>query len=206
MTGFITRQNSLCSLLTALLVLGVMSPVSWAAETKNEDQAKKKEETPVTRLDQATDLMTKDLDENQLLQFRAIEQTYRTIRAVEDVQMSVGKAVSSCSEANPDIADDMTGRLRSWKDALRPTMKSARKKLDKMILLQGFTQPSSVRKYLKMFDEAVDYRDAGIKAIPVTEKESCMKLKKNMDQTEKSLNSLLNETLGLDEPIKTSDS
>ncbi len=205
MTKFMIKKNIMCLMMATLLATGAFPLKSWAEDSKDVP-AKEKEETPVTRLDEATDLMTKGLKDNQMLQFRAIEQAYRTIRAVEDVQMSVGKAVTSCSKANPDIADEMTERMRLWKDSLRPTMKSARNKLDKMILLQDFAQPSSVRKYLKLFDEAVNYRNAGVEAVPVSDKDACLKLKKNMDQTEKSLNTLLKQTLGLDEPLKTSDS
>lgn len=187
-------------LLTGAALL--LSSYAWAEDRKPEGTSKK-EDTPITRLDEATEVMTKDLDENHALQFNAIEASYRTIRAVEDVQMSVTRAVDACGKENPDIKDEMDARLRSWKDALRPTMKDANNKLDKMILLQDFSAPSRVRKYLKMFDEAILYRDQGVKAVPVTEKDQCLKLKATMDDTQKDLVRLLKETLGLDKPLKT---
>ncbi|HRK96993.1 MAG TPA: hypothetical protein PLE43_00790 [Alphaproteobacteria bacterium] len=202
------KKIFLCILSLALMgivVGGICPSSSWAQDKKSDDKSDKKEQTPITRLDEATGFMLEGLDDNQILQFRAIEQTYRTVKAVEDVQLSVTRAVDSCSKENPDIKDQMSDRLRSWKDALRPTMKLAYKKLDKMVLLQSFTQPSSVRRYLKMFDEAIFYRNQGIKEIPVTKKESCLKLKDNMDKTEKSLDKLLVETLGLETTLKTSE-
>ena len=51
--------------------------------------------------------MLEGLDDNQILQFRAIEQTYRTVKAVGDVQLSVTRAVDLCSKENPDIKDQM---------------------------------------------------------------------------------------------------
>lgn len=173
-----------------------VAAVPALAETAKDDNA-------VTRLDAATTEMTKDLDKNKLLQFRAIETSYRTIRAVEDVQLSVSTAVAACGKKNPDMKDAMDKRLVEWKDALRPVVKNGRDRLDKMVLLQGFSRPSAVRNYLKLFDEAVLYRNQGIKSVPVTEKEQCQKLMGNMDSTQDNLIKLLTETLGLDKEIVT---
>lgn len=164
---------------------------------------KAKDDNAVTRLDEATTAITKDLDKNQLLQFRAIETSYRTIRAVEDVQLSVSNAVSACGKKNPDMKEAMDKRLMDWKGALRPVIKNGRDRLDKMVLLQGFNRPSVVRNYLKMFDEAILYRNQGIKSVPVTEKEQCQKLTDNMDKTQDNLIKLLTDTLGLDKEIVT---
>lgn len=193
-----------CLIAAAVTVCGGGVPV-FAEQPPEGAEKPVKELTPVDRLDQATAGMLEGMDENQILQFRAIEQSYRTIRAVEDVQYSVTRAVTACGKSNPEIKGDMYDRLRSWKETLRPTMKRAYDKLDKMVLLQSFTEPSSVRRYLKLFDAAVNFRNEGIKAVPVAEKEDCLKLKKSMDESEKSLGRLLTDTLGLDAPMKTSD-
>lgn len=179
------------------------APAPADAKTSEAAPEKAKDDNAVTRLDAATTAMTKDLDKNQLLQFRAIETSYRTIRAVEDVQLSVSTAVDACGKKNPDMKAAMDKRLVDWKDALRPVVKSGRERLDKMVLLQGFSRPSVVRNYLKMFDEAILYRNQGIKSVPVTEKEQCQKLTDNMDKTQENLINLLTSTLGLDKEIVT---
>ncbi|HOO50491.1 MAG TPA: hypothetical protein PLK94_04295, partial [Alphaproteobacteria bacterium] len=179
-----------------------MSPV-FAEEKAEGTKSAEKKVTPVTELEETTKEMIENLDDNQLLQFRAIEQSYRTIKAVEDVQSSVTRAVKSCSKANPDLEEEMSTRLRTWRDSIRPSMKEAYKKLDKMVLLQTFTKPSSMRSYLKMFDKAVAYRNQGIETVPVSEKEACLTLKKSMDESEKNLNTLLIQTLALDRPLNT---
>ncbi|HNQ91495.1 MAG TPA: hypothetical protein PKI93_01025 [Alphaproteobacteria bacterium] len=202
MIGISSGSLKLVALLGGALLFLLSAP-SWADDKKEAGQ--KKEDTPLTRLDEATKVMTADLNDNQALQFNAIETSYRTIRAVEDVQMSVTRAVDACGKKNPDIKDDMDKRLREWKDALRPTMKDANNKLDKMILLQDFSAPSRVRKYLKMFDEAILYRNQGVESVPVTEKDQCLKLKDTMSDTQKELVKLLNETLGLDKPLNTTE-
>ncbi len=160
------------------------------------------EETPVTKLEAATKVMTEGLDKNKSLQFLAIETSYRTIRAVEDVQMSVSRAITSCSKENKEMSKSYNDTYSDWKESLRPTLKEGRTKLDKMILLQGFAQPSEVRTYLKKFDAAVIYRNQGIKTIPVNKREDCDRLIANMAETKVSLKKLLTDTLALDREIQ----
>ena len=189
----------LCGFLLSILVFS-----SAMAEEKTSKSALSKE-TPVTILDAATDSMMKGLDENHLKQFSAIESSYGTIRAVEDVQMSLSRAVKSCSEANQDMAKPLSDKFELWKADVRPVMKKARTKLDKMILLQGFAQPSQVRSYLKKFDAAVVYRNQGIKSVPVTTKESCEKMQDSMTKTQENLVKLLTDTLNLNSSLKVKE-
>lgn len=200
---FVSRGKIIAALFIACLL---SCPLSGRAEEAPAEPKKEQAtpQTPVQKLDDATARMTEGLGKNELLQFRAIEQSYRTIHAVEDVESSVRRAVEACGQKNPDLREKMDARFQSWKDALRPTIKEAYKKLDKMILLQDFSEPSGIRKYLKLFDAAVAYKNQGVESKPVTEPQACLKLEKSMDETEKSLSSLLIETLGLDAPLKTS--
>jgi hypothetical protein len=121
------------------------------------------------------------------------------------VQASVKKAVEACAAKNPDIKDRIRSRFDDWKLAIRPTLKKAESKLEKMILLQSFGKPSEVRSYLKLFDEAVAARDAAIKSAPITEKAECERLIRKMDETEQNLIKLLTESLSLNQPIIQKD-
>ena len=154
-----------------------------------------------TKLDERTQSLMKDLDKNQLRQLATIRTAHGTIRAVENVQGSVKKAVTACAEKNPGLKIEINDRFDSWKLAIRPTIKKAQSKLEKMILLQSISKPGEMRSYLKLFDDAVKARDAKITAVPVTEEAECKRLIKKMDETEKSLVKLLTESLQLDQPI-----
>lgn len=160
------------------------------------------DDAPQTRLDAKTEALMKDLNENQLRQLAAIRESHGTIRAVENVQLSVKNAVTSCAAKNPDIKDQINSRHDNWRRGLRPTMKQAQTKLEKMILLQSFAKPSEVRSYLKMFDEAAAESTARVKAVPITEKAECEKLVKSMDKTEEDLIRLITKNLALDQPIQ----
>ena len=103
------------------------------------------------------------------------------------------------------MKDGMSSRFEAWKDAVRPVMKDARKRLDKMILLQSFAQPSEVRAYLKKFDAAVIFRNQGVKAVPVKEKSACEALQKSMDKTQDNMAKMLTEALGLNSDLKTKE-
>lgn len=181
--------------LSVALICGILPFSALAGDTKPA-------ETPLTALDAATANMLKGLDENQAKQFSAITNSHGIIRSVEDVQHSISLAVQSCSAANPDLKTGITDRFEGWKDAVRPVMKSARSKLDKMVLLQSFAQPSQVRAYLKQFDEAVVYRNQTLKPTPIQKAEDCKKLQSSMDKTQKDLVTLITETLGLNADLK----
>ena len=163
------------------------------------------EDTAQTRLDNKTKTMMEKMDENQLRQLASIRTAHGTIRAVENVEDSVKKAVTACASKNPDIKDRISSRFDNWKLAIRPTLKKAQSRLEKMILLQSFSKPSEVRSYLKMFDEAVAARDAAIKSVPITEKAECERLILKMDETEENLIKLLTESLSLNQPIIQKD-
>lgn len=196
-------MKSVSGILALLLLTSALGTAAFAEELAAPVQAAsaKEEGTPVTRLDAATDALMKNMDDNQLRQFGAIQNAYGIIRAVEDVQQSVSRAVESCGKANPDIKDTMATRFESWKEAVRPVMSNARTRLDKMILLQGFAQPSEVRSYLKKFEAAVIYRNQGIKPVPITKKEDCTALQSGMDKTQSELIEKLKEALSLDKDI-----
>lgn len=163
------------------------------------------EEMPLTKFQQSTKALMDKMDENQLKQFAAIRGSHGTIRAVESVQASVRKAVEACAKQNPDISARMNGRFDDWRGAVRPVLKKAQSKLDKMILLQSFGKPSEVRSYLGEFDAVIAARDAQVTAVPVTEKAECERLVVKMDGSQAELVKLLNESLALDQPIKQKD-
>lgn len=160
------------------------------------------DDAPQTRLDARTKALMEGMDENQLRQLAAIRESHGTIKAVENVQASVKSATASCASKNPEIKDQINSRYDNWRRALRPTMKQAQTKLEKMILLQSFGKPSEVRSYLKMFDDAIAESNARIKSVPISEKAECEKLIASMDKTEEDLIRLITRNLALDQPIQ----
>lgn len=191
-------MKSLTVILPCLLVLSLaFSPV--------QAQTAKPVETAQSRLDVRTKELMETLDRNQTSQLQAIRNAQGTIRAVEDVQGSVKRAVTACGEKNPEIKEAMTARYDDWRMALRPTLKKAQSKLEKMILLQSVGKPSEIRAYLKLFDDAVAERNSKITSVPVTEKTECEKLVASMDKTQADLIRLITEQLNLDQDLKQKD-
>lgn len=160
---------------------------------------------PLEKLDVATKEIIKNLNDNQSKQFAAISNSYSVIRSVEDVQQSIARAVDSCSVANPTLKDGISNRFEGWKNAVRPVMKKARAKLDKMVLLQSFTQPSQMRAYLKLFDEAIIFRNQQLKPEPIQKAEDCQKLQSSMDETQTNLVNLITESLSLNSDLKVKE-
>ncbi len=161
--------------------------------------------TAAAKLDERGKKLMEGMDENQTMQFASIRTSYGTIRSVQNVQQSIDRAVKSCGEATPGIKDTMDDGFENWRMYIRPTMRKAESKLEKMIMLQTFARPSEVRSYLKLFDDTVAARDAEVKKVPVVNKEECIKLLKRMSETQQKMVELLNKTLYLDKPIKQKD-
>jgi len=192
----IIMKNNHLLILTFILVL--TPSASFATDTP-------KQETPLGILEQANGEITKGLDENQLKQFSAIDNSYLIIRTVEDVQQSISRAVESCSKTNPDFKQSISGSFEAWKDKVRPALKRGREKLEQMILQQSFTQPSQVRDFLKKVDAAAIYRNQKIKPTPIEKLEDCQRLQKNMETTQVNLVALITENLGLDSELKVKE-
>ncbi len=193
-------KKSGLAFLAAFAVLVCLS----SAQVRAADEEKQAKE--ITELKAFTDQVTKNMSANELLQFRAIEQTYRTIRAVEDVDGAIASAVKSCGREHPDLKSQLNDDLMSWRAQLRPTMKDARLKLDQMVLYQSYDSPGNVRSYLKLFDRAAVAGAENIKPVPITQREECLKLEKSMNESEPKLKALLVDTLGLkkkDTPTQT---
>ena len=202
--------------LTALLCLTLMAAMPVYAQEKAtpapeaaaaaKTEAAKPAPAPVSaeeRLDAKAEEMMKGLDQNQIMQFRAIRTAHGTIRAVEDVRDSLERAVKSCGTANPDMIEAMSARYQSWKNEVLPIVRQGQNRLDKMILSQGFARPSAVRAYLKNFDDMIKQQKSGYTEVPVSSKESCQSLEKNMDSSQRVMGRLIIETLGLDKELKT---
>lgn len=160
------------------------------------------EQTPLAALDAQTKSLLDGLDDEQKNELAAIRNSHGIIRAVEDVQASVQRGVFACGKANADLKDPMDKRLSGWRTAIRPVMKQAQAKREKLILLQHVAKPSVIRSYLKAFDEAIAFRNSGIKQVPVTERKDCESLLKSMDSTQENLIKLLKENLGLEGTTK----
>lgn len=170
-----------------------------------EDKAAVSKPQAQSRLDEKTNQLMAELDENQVRQLQAIRNSHGTIRAVENVQTSVKSAVVACGSKNPDIKAAMSSRYDDWRMALRPTVKKAQDRLEKMVLLQSIGKPSEIRAYLKLFDDAAAQSVSGIKSVPITEKAECEKLITTMDKTQKDLIRLMTEQLNLDQDLKHKD-
>jgi hypothetical protein len=184
--------------LTVLSLLFLVTLPAHAAEKEQKD-------TPLTVLEKANAEMVKGLDENQLKQFALIDNSYLIIRTIEDVQQSITRAVTSCSVANPEIKESLSGRFEVWKDNIRPVLKKARAKLDSMIAQQSFTQPSAVRTFLKKVDAAAIYRNQKIRPTPIEKLEDCQRLQTNMDSTQTNLIALITENLALNSELKVKE-
>lgn len=154
---------------------------------------------PLTRLETRTKEIMKDLTPEQVKQFSAIRTAHGALRGVDHVKASLERAVKSCIAKNPDLTEQMTAHFQDWKNAILPALRQSENRLEKLILLQDFTRPSTMRAYLKIFDDAVKFQNSQFAEVPVSDKRACKDMAENMDDSQKKLVRLMIKTLGLDQ-------
>lgn len=157
--------------------------------------------TPLTKLDAATEKMLKGLDKNQVAQFAAIRDSHGILQSVKDVEIHMGKAVDACSAKNPQLAAPIQQRYDAWKQGLAPIIRDAKKRQSDMINMQTYATPNNARQYLKLVDDAVEYKARGVKYIPIDSEKECKRLIDKMDETETSLQKLMVRHLRLDKDL-----
>lgn len=159
-------------------------------------------ETAVQRLDTETVAILKKLDENEQKQFAAIRNAHGILRAVENTGQTILLGVNSCAEHNPKISKDIKAEFQKWRDDIQPSMDQGQDKLQQMINLQSFEEPSKLRGYLKRVDKVISDQDKKITKIGVVDEDKCEDLIDEMDDSHKKIKKLLIETLRLDKTIQ----
>lgn len=174
-----------CSVLIAVVLA---TPV-WA-----------KGETPFHALEAQEKTLLANATDDQKDQFQKIRVAHGTLRAVRDVRDSLARAVKSCSTATPDLKADLEASLKTWKRSVAPTIIRGQEQLNQMIASQKVTTPAKMTAYLKQFDAVVDQSSNAEAEVPITDKDACLAMQKNMDQSAKTMAGLMIETLGLSAP------
>lgn len=136
-----------------------------------------------------------DLDEQNQRHFLAIYSTYATIAAVKTVEQDVGQAVDACAKANADMKDVMKDRYKKWQQSIKPVLDRASVQVDNMVVSQDYEKPKAIRDFLKRVDDVRKKTSESLSKVPVTTPDACQYLHDKMDDTEKTLNTLLEETL-----------
>lgn len=123
-----------------------------------------------------------------------IRQEFGVIRSIRIAQEDIGRAVVSCAEKHEETADEIKARFDQWTETIEPEINRAKQALEAAIERQVFRPTSRVNSLLEKLDAAFAERDAQMNKVPVTTKKACEGLLNSLDQTQKDLGKILEET------------
>lgn len=136
-----------------------------------------------------------DLSEANQKHFIGIYHTHALIGTVEAVRGDMERAVVSCAEENPDLAEELEAGFAGWTGAVNPVLDEAEGQIKNMVLVQDYRKPKELRALLKNMDDMRAKTAGSLDKVPVTTEKACKKLLKRMGRTQDDLVTLLQETL-----------
>ena len=180
---------SVLSLLVLVFSFPAVAEEEVPGALEKEDQAARNE-----ILNKAAEF-AKDLDKTESRHFGVMYGNYNMISVVNTVRDHVEEAVEACGDENPDMEDEMDTRFDEWKAAVDPVIEQAEANVSNMILAQEYAEPRDLRGFFKDIDRARKERNEAVEKVPVTSVDACENLLVTMDDTQKNMVQLLQQTL-----------
>jgi phosphate uptake regulator len=138
--------------------------------------------------------LANSFDEAEAQNFILLNQGFGFIRSITIAKDSVADAVKACRKNNPEMADDIKDRFKTWDDEIDSALKIQRKNYKEALDKPHFNNPKDVKSYLDLVDKAAKHAEDNIDKRIVTDKVACEKLLNSMDETQsvilQSLNTL----------------
>ena len=134
-----------------------------------------------------------ELDEAQ--HFGVMYSNYMIYSMVKAVREDVGDAVSKCSENNQDMASALEEKYAAWEKSVGGTLEEANKNISNMSLAQNYMTQNEVKTLFGLVDETRRVNSSRFETTPLTTPEACEFMMSKMDETEESLNHMLQASL-----------
>ncbi len=177
-----------------------MIPQGGYAQEKAEEPAKEasKEELAKAQTNalnsQVKNTMSK-LDVDEVQHFGVMYSNYMIYSMVKAVREDVGDAVGKCSENNQDMANALQEKYAAWEKSVGGTLDEANKNIDNMSLAQNYMTQNEVKTLFGLVDETRRVNSSRFETTPLTTPEACEFMISKMDETEESLNHMLQASL-----------
>ncbi len=154
--------------------------------------------------EQETNNLLEGLTEQQRKQFEILTLSNGILQSIQHVEKTLGNAVKSCSDAHPNLKDDLYGYYGGLQKNLTKPMKSAKNRINKMIKAQSITNPKRMHGYINLTNKVAIEKDKEIEWIPISREDDCKKLLDTLqdDETTNRLVSHLNDNFGVGEELK----
>lgn len=135
------------------------------------------------------------LEQKQMFHFMAIYANYNMVSAVKAVQDDVSVAIEKCGDNNPGMKRDLDARFSKWQENIAPLLEEAKGNVDNMVLAQNYMPQSKFDSLFVKVDKTRAVNSSNFEKTPVTSPEACEFMLSKMDETEQSMQQILQATL-----------
>ncbi len=139
--------------------------------------------------------MLDQIDEIGRRHLISIYQSYNIQSTVKTVEASLDKAALACVDENPEMKESLIEAFKQWHEAVEPVLVEAKAHIDNMIIAQNYLPKNQVKKLLTVSDRLRELVEGSLVKVPVSDKEACEKLLKNMQGSKTEMISMMRETL-----------
>ncbi len=139
--------------------------------------------------------LLKNLSQEEATHFMVMYANYNIYSMVKAVSEDVGEAIGKCAENNKEMADDLNRRHGKWKSSVGGNMKEAYSNLNNMSLAQTYIPQYEVKMIFDLVDRVRSINSSRFETVPVTTPEACEFMLSKMDETEESMNAMLQATM-----------
>ncbi|MGH1456124.1 MAG: hypothetical protein ACRBDI_05035 [Alphaproteobacteria bacterium] len=135
------------------------------------------------------------LEIDEVQHFGVMYSNYLIYSMVKAVREDVGNAVTACSENNKDMASELDAKFAAWEKSVGGTLEEANSNLNNMALAQNYMSQDEVKTLFGLADETRRVNSSRFETTPVSSPEACEFMMSKMDETEQSMNHMLQTTL-----------
>lgn len=133
------------------------------------------------------------LDEAQ--HFSIMSSNYMIYSMVKAVREDVSGAADQCAQNNPEMASAVRERYAAWEKSVGGTLEQANSNINNMALAQTYMSQNELKTMFGLMDETRRANSSRFETTPVTTPEACEFMMSKMDETEESMNHMLQATL-----------
>ncbi len=179
-----------------LVAFPVISKAQDSAAPKQEEQTEDDPARAKSKAlqDKMTSLM-RTLSQEEANHFIVMYTNYNVYSMVKAVENDVGNAIGGCGENNPGMKEDLEKRFEGWQKSVGSSLKEADANIKNLALAQTYLPQAEIQEFFAMIDEVRSYNSSRFETTPVTTPEACEFMLSKMDETEQSMQQLLQVAL-----------
>ncbi|MGH1404653.1 MAG: hypothetical protein ACRBDL_10465 [Alphaproteobacteria bacterium] len=139
--------------------------------------------------------MVKHLSMDESKHFFVLYANYTVYSLVKAVRDDVSFAVSECSTKNPAMASGLNSRFAEWEENIGSLMKESYTNIESLGMAQTYIPQSELKLIFNLIEEVRAQDSSQFEKIPLTTPEACQFMLSKLDETQQSMQQMLQLTL-----------